>query len=209
MRALGLLAQAPVPGRVKQRLAEEVGPSAAAEVYWQLGRRIVAAVAAPGHRTTVWYAPAGEADFVREWLEGLGRFELRPQPAGTLGARLAFAFARHFQEGAGRAGSGAVIVGTDCPGVDRRLVTEAFTALTRVDLVMGPTLDGGFYLLGLRAPAPGLFQDVRWGTGAVAAQTRARAAALGLRVQLLRPLRDVDTAQDARSLGLLTTIDGT
>ena len=75
--------------------------------------------------------------------------------------------------------------------------------------VMGPTLDGGYYLLGLRAPAPRLFHDVRWGTGAVAAQTRARAAALGLRTQLLRPLRDVDTARDARALGLLTTIDPT
>lgn len=209
MRALGILAQAPVPGRVKARLAADVGPSVAAEVYWQIGRRVVAAVAASGLRTTVWYAPAHETAFVREWLEGLGRIELRPQPSGTLGARLTFAFARHFQDGAARTGSGAVIVGTDCPGVDRRLVNEAFVALTRVDVVMGPTLDGGFYLLGLRSPAPELFHDVRWGTGAVAAQTKARAAALRLRTQLLRPLRDVDTAGDARALGLLTTIDGT
>jgi rSAM/selenodomain-associated transferase 1 len=209
VRALGILAQAPVPGRVKQRLADEVGPSVAAEVYWQVGRRVVAAVAAPGLRTTVWYAPAHEAAFVREWLEGVGRIELRPQPTGTLGARLVFAFGRHFQDGAARGGGGAVIVGTDCPGVDRRLVNEAFTALNRSDLVIGPTLDGGYYLLGLRTPAPDLFRDVRWGTGAVAAQTRARAAALGLRTQLLRPLRDVDTARDARALGLLTTIDGT
>jgi glycosyltransferase A (GT-A) superfamily protein (DUF2064 family) len=93
--------------------------------------------------------------------------------------------------------------------VDRRVVNEAFTALTRFDLVMGPTLDGGFYLLGLRGPAPELLHDVRWGTGAVVAQTRSRAAALGLCTQLLRPLRDVDTARDARALGLLTTIDGT
>lgn len=209
MRALGILAQAPVPGRVKARLADEVGPSVAAEVYWQVGRRVVAAVAAPGFRTTVWFAPAHEVAFVREWLDGMGRIELRPQPAGTLGARLTFAFARHFQDGAARSGSGAVIVGTDCPGVDRRVVNEAFTALTRFDLVMGPTLDGGFYLLGLRGPAPELLHEVRWGTGAVAAQTRSRAAALGLRTQLLRPLRDVDTARDARALGLLTTIDGT
>lgn len=209
MRALGILAQAPVPGRVKARLAAEVGPSAAAEVYWQIGRRVIAAVATPGHRTTVWYAPAGEAAFIREWLDGVGRVELRPQPSGTLGARLAFAFARHFHDGAARRGGGVVIVGSDCPGVDRRVVSEGFTALTRCDLVMGPTLDGGYYLLGLREPAPELFHQVRWGTGAVAAQTRARAATLGLRVQLLRPLRDVDTAQDARALGLLTTIDGT
>jgi rSAM/selenodomain-associated transferase 1 len=209
VRALGVLAQAPVPGRVKLRLAADVGPSVAAEVYWQLGRRVVAAVATSGHRTTVWYAPAEEAAFVREWLDGVGRIELRPQPSGTLGSRLAFAFARHFQEGAARTGSGVVIVGTDCPGIDRRIVTEAFTALSRFDVVMGPTLDGGYYLLGLRGSVPELFQDIRWGTGAVAAQTRARALGLGLRVQLLRPLRDVDTAQDARALGLLTTIDRT
>lgn len=199
MQALGILVQAPIPGRVKSRLAVEVGPSTAAEVYQQAGRRVVAATLGAGHRTVVWYAPASEAAYVRDWLRDLGRFELRPQSAGSLGTRLAAAFARHFRDGADR----VVLIGTDCPGVDRRLVLEAFATLGSADVVMGPTLDGGYYLLGLHEPQPMLFQDIAWTTGTVAAQTRARAAALGLRVRVLRPLRDVDTARDARLLGFL------
>lgn len=199
MRALGILATAPIPGQVKRRLAEEVGPSTAAEVYWQCGRRVVAASAGSGYRTIVWYRPAHEAAHVREWLEGLDRVELRPQTSGNLGSRLAAAFGRHFAEGADR----VVLIGTDCPGVDQRLVTEAFTALGTADVVLGPTLDGGYYLIGLREPQPGLFQDISWGSSVTLAQTRARARALKLDFRLLPPLRDVDTAQDARAWGLL------
>lgn len=208
MRALGIFAQAPIPGLVQQRLAEDVGPSTAAEVAWQAGRRVVANVAGSGYRTTIWFAPPGEAAFVREWLDGVGRVELRPQASGGQGERVAQAFARHFAEGAER----AVLIGAECPGVDRRLVTEAFTALGAADLVLGPTMGGGLYLIGLREPHPALFRGGRWSSAALLAQTKARAAAAGLRSHLLRPLRAVETLQDARVLGLLTsgsTIDPT
>lgn len=199
VRALGIFAKAPIPGRVKTRLAEEIGPSGAAEVYWRMGRQVVAATAGSGHRTTVWFTPPREAAFVREWLGGVGRIELRPQVGTSLRARLANAFARQFAEGAGR----AVVIGTDCPGVNRRLITEAFTALGESDVVIGPALDGGYYLIGLSAPQPALFRGISWSTAAVAVQTRTRARALGLSCHLLRPLRDVDTARDARLVGLL------
>jgi rSAM/selenodomain-associated transferase 1 len=199
VNALGIFAQAPIPGRVKTRLAADVGPSAAAEVYGRVGRAVVAAVLGPGYRSLVWFTPAAEAAFVREWLDGLGRFELRPQGAGSLGTRLAAAFARHFRDGAGC----VVIVGTDCPGVDRRRVQDAFVALTMADVVLGPALDGGCYLIGLRAPRLDLLRSVSWTAGSVAAQISARARALGLRAHTMPPLRDVDTERDARLLGLL------
>jgi hypothetical protein len=79
---------------------------------------------------------------------------------------LAHAFARHFADGARR----ALIIGTDTPGIDRRLVTEAFTALGGADLVLGPTTKGGVYLIGLRGPAAGAVSrralDRRVGAGA-------------------------------------------
>ncbi|MGH7606042.1 MAG: TIGR04282 family arsenosugar biosynthesis glycosyltransferase, partial [Gemmatimonadales bacterium] len=156
MRRLGVFLLAPIPGRVKARLTAEVGPSAAAEVHWQIGRRIVGQVAGSGYHTTVWFAPAGEAAFVREWLEGLGRIELRPQPPGPLGDRLAHAFARQFADGARR----AVLIATDSPGIDRHLVTEAFTALATSDVVLGPTPAGGCYLVALREPHPGLLRGL-------------------------------------------------
>jgi rSAM/selenodomain-associated transferase 1 len=184
---------------VKTRLADDVGPSAAAEIYWQMGLKIVAATVGSGHRTVVWFSPAEEATYVREWLDGVARLEFRLQVGLNLGARLIHAFGCHFADGAGR----VVIIGTDCPGVDRRLINQAFTALGEHDVVIGTALDGGYYLIGLAAPQPALFRSIPWSTPAVAAQTRTRAHALGLSCHLLRPLRDVDTARDARALGLL------
>jgi len=193
---------------VKARLAADVGPSTAAELYWQVGRRVVTSVAGSGYRTIIWFTPPTEGPFVREWLDGLGRVELRPQGGGAIGERLAQAFARHFADGARR----AVIVGTDCPGVERRHVTEAFAALDAHDIVLGPTHAGRVYLIGLREPQPALFRDVHWSSAAVQAQLKARAAGARLAPHLLRPLREVDTLQDARALGLLngrSNIDGT
>jgi uncharacterized protein len=78
-------------------------------------------------------------------------------------------------------------------------VEEAWTALDRCPVVLGPATDGGYYLVGLRQPQPDLFRDVAWGTSSVRATTLRRAATLGLDVHLLPPLRDVDTAADLAS----------
>jgi len=199
VRILGIFAKAPIPGRVKTRLADDVGPSAAAEVYWQMGIKIVAATAGSSHRSVLWFTPPEEAAYVREWLDRVAHLEFRPQVGRDLSARLTHAFARHFADGARR----VVIIGTDCPGVSRHLIHQAFTALGRRDMVLGPALDGGYYLIGLAAPHAALFRGISWSTGSVAAQTRTRADALGLSCHLLRPLRDVDTARDARAVGLL------
>ncbi|HEV8401061.1 MAG TPA: TIGR04282 family arsenosugar biosynthesis glycosyltransferase [Gemmatimonadales bacterium] len=208
MRALGIFARAPIPGRVKTRLAEDVGPSTAAELYWQVGRRVVTNVAGSGYRTLIWFTPPNEGAFVREWLEGLGRVELRAQGSGTLGERLVQAFARHFADGARR----AIVVGTDCPGMERRHVVEAFAALDGHDVVLGPTQAGRVYLIGLREPQPALFRGVHWSSAAVLSQLRARTVDAHLAPYLLRPLREVATLQDARVLGLLrggSNVDGT
>ena len=204
MRALGIFATAPIPGWVKPRLADEVGASTAADVYGRVGRAIVAAAATPGHRSTVWYSPSQELGFVREWLDGLGPLELRPQSGGTPGVRLTHAFTRHFAD----RDQPVVVIGTDTPGIDHRLIAEAFATLRRHDAVLGPTSGGGFYLVGLATPLPptgggGLFRDLTWVTAGGAAQLRARAQRLGLSLRLLRPLREVETARDARALGYL------
>jgi rSAM/selenodomain-associated transferase 1 len=186
---------------VKARLAEDVGASTAAEVYQRIGREVVTAAAGSGYRTVVWYTPAEEGPFVREWLNGVGRVEFRPQGAGALAARVNHAMTVHFAEGADR----VVLIGTDCPGLNRRLVEEAFTALGSHDVILGPAVDGGVYLFGLRHPQPSLLQAVPRASGGLAAQLRVRARGLGLSLTTLRPLRDVDTATDARLLGYLNS----
>ena len=199
---LGVFAKAPVPGRVKTRLARDIGPVAAAAVYRRLGRQVVTAAVASGYRTIVWFTPPSGCDAVRVWLDGVGAAAFCPQTGGNLGARLVHAFGHSFAAGDGA----VVIIGTDAPGVNRHIVAAAFRTLRVHDLVLGPSLDGGYYLVGLTAPQPALFRAIPWSTKDVLRATEARARALGLSFRLLTPLRDVDRVQDARALGLLSDV---
>lgn len=193
MTAVALFAKAPRPGFVKTRLARDVGPARAAEVYRHVGARVAAAVGA-AFPLTVWYEPAGALPEMRAWL---GEREFRPQPLGDLGHRLGHAVGYHLARGDGP----VVLIGADAPGVDAVVVADAVRGLERADVVVGPALDGGYYLLGLLAKAPALFEGIAWGSTTVLAETLSRAAAAGLSVARLDPLRDVDTAADLAALG--------
>ncbi|MBI2401495.1 MAG: TIGR04282 family arsenosugar biosynthesis glycosyltransferase [Gemmatimonadetes bacterium] len=196
---IAVFAKAPVAGRVKTRLAAEIGPAGACELYRRIGRRVVAAAARTPHTTVVWYSPSGREPLVRDWLSGIDQLSYRAQPPGSLGHRLRHAFARHFDEGARR----VLIIGSDCPAITSRSLSRAFRGLNRADAVIGPALDGGYYLIGLRAPQPGLFREIPWSTGGVFDATLRRARELRCRYRVLRRLRDVDTLADAEVLGLL------
>jgi len=198
-RSLGIFAKAPIAGRVKTRLARDIGPAAAAALYRRLGRQVVAGTVGPGYRTTVWFTPPSGSHAVRAWLDGLGAAAFYPQAGGNLGSRLVHAFGRSFADG----NDAVVIIGTDAPGVNRRTVTAAFRTLRVHDVVLGPSLDGGYYLIGLSAPHPALFRSIPWSTQDVLRATQAQAQALGLSFRLLAPLRDVDSVADAIALGLL------
>jgi hypothetical protein len=202
-RTVAVFAKAPVPGQVKTRLAAEIGARPAAILYRHMGRAVVHAVVGPGYRTVVWFAPPRARRGVRAWLAGLGVAEYRSQGAGDLGARLRRAFRRQFGVG----DEAVVIIGTDCPELGRRDVARAFDALESHDVVLGPARDGGYYLVGLRSPQPALFREIPWSTPYVMRVTQARAIAVGLRCKVLRRLRDVDNAADARALGLFPPPD--
>jgi hypothetical protein len=185
---------------VKTRLARAIGDEAAAALYARLARHIVERCTWPArYCTAIWYDPPGAGGAVRAWLGRLEVAAFLPQRGRGLGARLRAGFDTYFRRGARR----VVLVGSDCPAVDRGLVTEAFGALRRHEVVLGPSEDGGYYLIGLTGPAPRLFRGVAWSTGAVFHQTLQNARAAGLRVATLAPRRDIDTVEDARVLGWL------
>jgi rSAM/selenodomain-associated transferase 1 len=146
MTAVLLFARAPHAGRVKTRLAREIGAARALSAYRAMGRRVSEAVAAR-YPLTIWYTPADAGAAMRDWL---GPHRLRPQGAGDLGARLAGAFAEHFAEGPGP----VIAIGADAPAVDAAVIADAERALQTHDVALGPARDGGYYLIGLRAPAP-------------------------------------------------------
>lgn len=194
-----IFAREPVLGRVKTRLAASIGPEAALATYRELLALTAAAVAAAQVPATVWLAeaPAGPAlgspaspTLPRpEWPN----LPWRVQPAaGTLGERMAHAFAEAFAAGAAH----VVVIGTDCPGLTADLLRQAFAQLATHDLVVGPAADGGYYLLGMNKLHERLFRGKQWSTAAVLPATLADAGHLGLRVAQLPTLADVDSAAD-------------
>jgi uncharacterized protein len=194
--ALALFLKAPRPGTVKTRLAAEVGERQALRLYRVMAGRTLAAATESGLDTTIWFTPADATSEMRFWLGE--RWTLRPQASGDLGARLAAA------EQSVERGRGWLAIGGDCPGVDAELLRVASAILARGEVALGPTHDGGYYLIGGRTPLPPVFSGIPWSTSGVLAETRARLTRAGVPWRELPTLRDVDTAEDARAEGLLT-----
>ena len=188
----------PVPGRAKTRLIPALGPAGAAYLQKSMTEATLeAAATAAGRRGSdieICFTGADEAAMAA-WL-GRGR-RYRGQEGGSLGDRMEGAFARAFAAGYGR----AVLIGSDCPGLSAALICRGLAALEDHDLVLGPAADGGYYLIGLTRPRPGLFRRIAWGGDGVLAETLARAKKGGLRVFLLEELRDVDEPCDLDALG--------
>jgi uncharacterized protein len=127
---------------------------------------------------------------------------LMPQCEGDLGARM-----HHALRASLARGMPALLVGTDCPGLDDRYLREAAAALATHDIVIGPAEDGGYVLIGLARDAD-VFSNVRWSTGDVLPTTRARARALGMDIFELPRRFDIDTAQDLTRFERSTAASG-
>ena len=183
----------PVPGTVKTRLARDLGAELAAALYRRLAElELLHTRPESGDYTrVVYFAPATAAPALGRWL---ACESLAPQSGADLGQRMARAFEQVLRAGAER----AALVGSDVPWVSRLHVRQALRALDAHDLVLGPTSDGGYYLLALARPLPELFEGMPWSTPEVLGMTLERAAAAGLRVLLLEELEDIDTLADLR-----------
>lgn len=183
--------KAPAPGFVKTRLAATLGPERAAEAYVAMSRAIRAELeTVRGIRLRWVYAPRPEFPGL-DWL-GPRDPSFWEQGRGGLGARLARAFERAFREDGGP----VCVIGMDSPGLRAARFREAFRALARHDLVIGPTEDGGYYLLGLAERRPEIFRGIPWSSSRVFERTVVRAKASRLRTKLLPEYFDVDTPAD-------------
>jgi uncharacterized protein len=183
----------PRPGRVKSRLARQLGPDYAARLARALADQALDHMAPIGEfARRVVFAPEEARPAMQAWLP---RETLWPQLGADPGARRSGAQARAFAEGFTR----VALASYDVPRLDRDRVLAAFAALAEHDVVLGPSRDGGYYLVATRAPWPGLFEGIPWGTAGVLGETLRRAAALGLRVRTLESLRAVKTTADLRA----------
>ncbi len=191
-----ILVKAPVPGRVKTRLAGRLGARGAAVLYQKLVRRTLRlAHAARLCPIELWCAPdAWHGFFVACRREHGAR--LRRQCAGDLGQRMNHALNRALA-----AGHPAVLIGGDCASLGEAELRAALGLLAAGhEAVLGPAADGGYVLIGLNRPCPMLFRGIAWSTPTVLAATRRRLGQAGLDWAELPPGWDVDTPADLRRL---------
>jgi rSAM/selenodomain-associated transferase 1 len=188
-RTLVIMLKEPRPGRVKTRLGRDIGMTAAAWWFRHQTRRLIRRLEDPRWRLVLAVSPDREGLRSRVWPARPPRLA---QGRGDLGARMARAL-RAQPPGP------VCVIGADIPGIERRHVARAFSALGPADMVLGPAPDGGYWLIGLRnarAVPPGLFRGVRWSSAH--ALTDTLASVPRLRCALVDSLRDVDGLDDLR-----------
>jgi len=190
--AVGLFAKPPKPGGVKTRLVPPLTPEEAAQLYAAFLGDLADML--DGDPVWDWIAYSPDPEALRAtWPHGapLPR-AWRRQTEGDLGGRMGAALEELLAEGR----PSALLLGSDHPTLSRDMIAKAFHALETTEVVLGPSLDGGLYLVGWARSHPELMQDVPWSTERVLETVVARARAHGVRVALLAPWYDVDDARD-------------
>ncbi len=188
-----IFARYPEPGKTKTRLIPILGPEGAADLHRRMAEYTLIRMRSLKNSSTISLEirfAGGSIEAMKNWAGP--DLAYTSQGNGDLGQRMDLAFEQAFQAGMEK----AVIVGTDCPGLTEDLARQAFDRLEEADVVLGPAYDGGYYLIGLKRPAAGLFQDIPWGTAEVLEKTLTAVKNLRMRVSLLSPLQDVDRPDD-------------
>jgi rSAM/selenodomain-associated transferase 1 len=190
--AIIVFAKAPVAGQVKTRLCPPLTPDEAASLHGSLVLDMLERCQSlKGYDRILAGTPSPHHPFFRA-MEARFKIPVWDQMGDDLGARMSSAFKKSL----GSPYRSVVVIGTDIPGINGPLVTMAVKSLQDHDVVLGPTVDGGYYLIGLRSPVPGLFENIPWSTDQVYAITEQKIKALGLSLKILPRLQDLDTVED-------------
>lgn len=192
----------PVLGKVKTRLAATIGEQAALDVYWQLIACLKNGVKGTTNPIYIYYSDYIEPD--DGWP--VRRYFKEVQSGKDLGERMSDALSRVLSSH-----QKAVLIGSDCPMVDMALLQRAIRGFDKADVVIGPSPDGGYYLIGMKNHHDALFRDISWSTRDVLNATLEQAEKSSVSVHLLPELRDVDDESDFLyyvKRGILSPIDG-
>jgi len=186
----------PEPGAVKTRLAKMIGYGYAVEFYKRFILDSVETLSTLPQQVNVCYAPGYSGSYFRNWLGE--RFLYTPQQGKDLGERMDHSFQQAFQQGFGK----VAIIGSDLPDLPSQIVTQAFKELDTHDAVIGPAVDGGYYLLGFRQTSffPSVFEDIAWSRETVFEQTSQKIEQAGLHRATLPIWQDVDSFSELRQL---------
>lgn len=187
----------PEPGKVKTRLAREVGDEQAAEIYRNLvesNLKILGHVS-ESFRLILAFDPPDKEKEVKAWLEPLKIDVFLPQAGAALGERLENAFDVAFSEKAKR----VMALGSDTLQLTPEIISEGFESLKEKDCVIGPARDGGYYLIGLASSIPGIFENIPWSTSLVCQNTIQYLTHWEWDYHLLPRLEDLDEAKNLKA----------
>lgn len=191
-RALVIFAREPLPGKVKTRLAASIGHQAATDLYTAMLQDVqrMATGLESAQGILFWTEDAT----LPQTLQTAPQLTSYRQTGNDLGERMANAFASVFADGF----DACCIIGSDAPDLPPDIVMQAFESLETdmADVVFGPAIDGGYYLIGMRRLWDGVFDRVPWSVPETLDKNLQRAAELGLRSTLLPAWHDIDTVED-------------
>jgi hypothetical protein len=186
-----VFAREPIAGATKTRLIPRLGADHAAALADAFTRDALIKARATGLRLVIAGSAPESVMRSRYFHRVARRFQadLIDQGSGSLGARMSRVLAPYSTDG-------AILIGADTPSLPARLLVQAVARLHRSPVVLGPSLDGGYYLVGVRGDIPDIFRGIRWGTSSVLATTITRLERTGARYTLAEPWYDIDRWSD-------------
>lgn len=209
-----LFARYPEKGRVKTRLETHLDQDKILCLYRHFVEDILATLQRSGYPLTICYLPSEKGGQMKAWLGGA--FAYLSQTGEDLGKRMGNAFVQTFTATPSPVDQ-VILIGSDLPDLDSGILDQAFDSLSQNDVVIGPAVDGGYYLIGFNRHTffKDAFAGISWGTGQVFTETLTKIEGAGLKVHILPQWRDIDTYDDLKAfyeraqrggLGNLTTV---
>lgn len=186
----------PAVGRVKTRLAKQLGRKTASDLYKNFVNDILAMLNNLNVSLKIFFAPPDTKKQIQQWLGE--KYSYAPQIGQGLGQRMKNAFLQAFSEGF----KSVIIIGSDSPDLPADFINRALSVLNTHDVVIGPSSDGGYYLIGFVRDAflPEVFEEISWGSDSVFEQTINILKQHKQKLYLLPQWYDVDTSEDLKSL---------
>ncbi len=194
--AILLFIKSPEKGKVKTRLAKVIGEDAALDIYKCLVTDTLETLKAGPFALDICFYPPDSGEIVESWLGN--EYTYVQQHGRDIGERMKNAFIQIFSDGVAK----VLLIGSDIPDMTISSINEAVEALDTRDAVIGPTPDGGYYLIGFNRSTflPDIFQGIAWSTGSVFYQTMQILKKSAVSVHVLTRLMDIDTFDDLLSL---------
>lgn len=190
-----MFVRSPEKGTVKTRLSSVIDEYAVLELYRRFVLDLLRTLSRGAFDVQICFYPPDAGKSILRWLGG--RYAYMAQKGDDLGERLEAAFLKAFADGFRK----VVIIGSDSPDLPGELLKEALDSLDKEDAVIGPALDGGYYVIGFRAGRvlQEVFVGIEWGTATVYTSTMEVFMEHGYNVHVLPGWRDIDTCEDIRA----------